>query len=189
MICLTDHDRVALDDVEMIQIGSRLPGWWSKMRLFDPDVRGPGRCIYFDLDTLLLAPFDSLLDIDAEFGNCANFARLAGAPMYRDHLYGSCVMTFAEGWGRDIWERFSNSADEMMERHRAGGDQKAIEELWPNALLLQAQLPDRFFAGHPRPLKDRPEDTAVLIFGGGNKPHRAAQPWIQEEWRRAKRMP
>jgi len=62
MVCLTDTPRAVRDYAEPVQLKMNLPGWWSKMELFQRGIF-PGPVIYFDLDTLIVGPLGSLVDL------------------------------------------------------------------------------------------------------------------------------
>lgn len=179
IICLTDQPE-QVEGVTMLP--ASLPKWWSKMLLFDPRVRGQGRCIYFDLDTVICGDLSPLIHLETQFGICANFTRRAG------HLewpcsYGSCVMTFEEGWGDDIYQAFSEASARIMETSGRYGDQYAIERLMPCATLLQDVLPPNYFVGRREMTSKRPVGAALLIFAGREKPHNTPHEWIRKEWR------
>src|SRR3546814_6635115 len=75
---------------------------WGKMALFSTALRGAGRWVYLDLDTVVAGDLAPLAGWDAgPFGLCANFTRLAGHSAWPCR-YGSCVMSLAEGWGDSV---------------------------------------------------------------------------------------
>lgn len=72
-VCLTDQP-AALPTIETIPITSLeglVPrngvGYWNKMRLFDPAIGLEGRVLYLDLDTLVVADLDPIVDFKAVF--------------------------------------------------------------------------------------------------------------------------
>lgn len=183
-LCLTDQvARVAAAGVPAADIrNEELPGWWSKMKLFDAEYRSricAGRWVYFDLDTVILRSIRPLLDWDGEFGICANFTRLAGNTDW-PCKYGSCVMSFAEGFGATVWERFSRERAAYI-KQCVRGDQEAVERLFPHASLLQGALPPKFFVGYRDLTEERP-DAAVVVFAGKHKPDNSPYPWVREAW-------
>lgn len=164
---------------------SGLPGWWAKMALFDPDLRGGERLIYFDLDTVICGDLSPLAELDCEFGICENFTRLAGNTNWPCH-FGSCVMTFAPGFGGDIFEAFCKRRLELM--RNPCGDQKVIEdicaELGYEPTLLQRVLPPGFFVGYRDLPKHQtpPKGCSVVVFAGSHKPHNTDCAWAREAW-------
>ena len=176
-ICLTDQPET-LEGVEMIPIKG-LSGWWAKMALFSPDVRGSGKCIYFDLDTVIIGDLSPLANIGADFATCANFTK-AVMPKY-PCKYGSCVMVLADGFGADIWRSFMAESQRIIASCKYG-DQQAIEHLYPDAVLLQQVLPDGYMVGRRDFSDERPENAAIMIFAGQHKPHNTPHAWLKEAW-------
>lgn len=171
-VCLTDQPET-LDGVEMI--GVSLPGWWAKMAVFSL----PGKRIYFDLDTVIIGDLSPLAEIDAPFATCANFTRAVN-PAYPCR-YGSCIMVMADGFGDDVWQAFSAESDRIMASCRYG-DQQAIEQLYPDAVLLQDVLPEGYLVGRRDFTDQKPDKAAVMIFAGPHKPHNTPHKWLREAW-------
>ena len=174
IVCLTDQPD-SIEGVEMVQVTGT--GWWAKMHLFNPAIRGKG--VYFDLDTVLCGDIAPLLDYDGPFAICANFTK-AVTKSYPCR-YGSCVMAFPEGFGQDIFDAFMADHDEIV-AHCPKGDQQAIERLYPDAVYLQDVMPPGFFVGYRHFGKQPPAGASVLIFAGNKKPHNTPYRWIKELW-------
>lgn len=182
VICLTDRPQETPEGVEAVDVAAcRLPAWWSKMLLLDPAIRGDGRCIYFDLDTVICGDLSPLLDLEIDFGICANFARLAGA-VHWPCRYGSCVMSFGHGWGFEQFSKFWPIRNEIMAECGRYGDQMAYEQIVPDAPILQDLLPDGFFL-NKRDFANGPEGASVLIFGGAHRPHNSPHQWVRSLWK------
>ena len=187
-LCLTDRlDARALlpVDVRVIDVTSlELLGWWNKMALFDPAIRGLDRCIYFDLDTVIVGDLDPLLEWHGKFGICENFAQLAGVPGW-PCAFGSCVMSFAAGWDSSaIWQGFLSDHTQIM-KECGRGDQQAIERLIPDAWMLQHYLPEDFFINYrdlPKHPAAPPAGAAVVVFGGRNTPANCQVSWVRQAW-------
>jgi hypothetical protein len=179
-ICLTDQpDQIAgVEMIDCLHLGWH--GWWLKMGLFDPDLRGPDRCLYFDLDTVIIDDLTPLAEWGGEFGICRNFTKLAGHPTWPCN-YGSCVMSLAPGFGRDIYRRFSADPQGWV-RRCPHGDQQAIEKLYPRAEYLQDRVPPGYFVGRRDFNSHRPKAAAVMIFAGRHKPHNTPHRWLKEAW-------
>lgn len=187
-ICLTDWNFPKRNDLHFID-GVKFPKWWGKINLFDRMFdNGHSRVLYFDLDTVIVGDLSPLANLDVPFGICANFTRAAGHPNW-PCKYGSCVMTLGPGFGcTEIWEPFVNRQAEIMRRCSLYGDQKAIEELYPNAALLQHLLPINFFLGYrdldkliQGPSSYKPLNTAAVIFAGSHTPEKCTIPWVIDE--------
>lgn len=187
-VCVTDHRGHAPHGwplgVRRMDISHlSLPGWWGKMALFDPAVRGPGRTLYLDLDTVVVGDLAPLADWHGDFGICRNFTQLAGHPTWPSR-YGSCAMVFGPGWGEHVWCTFrARQRAIMLECPK--GDQQAIEALMPEAVMLQEILPPGFFL-HYRDLVAHPTapspGVAVVVFGGRRTPGNFGPPWVRRAW-------
>ena len=171
-VCLTDQPET-LDGVEMVP--APLPGWWAKMAVFSL----PGKRLYLDLDTVIIGDLTPLAEVDAPFATCANFTRAVN-PAYPCQ-YGSCIMVMADGFGADVWHAFMAEKDRIMECCRYG-DQQAIEQLYPDAVLLQDVLPEGYLVGRRDFTDTRPEGAAVMIFAGRHKPDNTPHGWLKEAW-------
>lgn len=183
-ICLTDR-AYQLDNhygVKAIPINRfELGGWWGKMVLFMEGWRYPDRVLYFDLDTVICGDLSPLMDLPIDFGICANFTRAAGIKNWPCR-YGSCVMTFGPEFDGKIWSEFWKDRRAIMARAGHYGDQKAIEELIPNATLLQDVLPHGYFLGYRDLKAEKPPGCSVVVFAGNSKPHNCTEKWIKDEW-------
>ena len=180
-ICLTDRpgDFTGIETIDVSDLGLR--GWWAKLALFALASRSTERILYLDLDMVVCGSLNPLADLNVEFGICANFTRAAGNTKWPCR-YGSCVMTFAPGFGADVWTRFSQKRDELMLKAGNHGDQMVIEWLYPTASLLQDLLPERFFVGYRDLSNDQVPGCSVLVFAGANKPHDCEVQWVKDAW-------
>ena len=193
--CVTDSQVTAFalpSDIRVVNIASyNLPGWWAKMALFLPEVRGgmDGPALYFDLDTVIAGDLDPLARaaFALPFSTCANFTQIRQRRQNQAVTwpcrYGSCVMTFPARYGVDVYKGFEAYSGSWMEKAGRYGDQAVIEALVPDAELLQDHLPRGFFL-HYKDLTDAQPDAArVVVFGGRNKPHNTKTAWVQRLWR------
>lgn len=180
-VCLTDQaqrcDGATFVDVR--EIG--LPGWWAKMVLFEPTWRQRSQIIYIDLDTVIVGDLSPLVGVPGEFAICESFTRLAGNTGYPCR-FNSSVMMIGGGQCAFVWERFERQRGRLMEKHQPYGDQAAIEELYPDALLLQRFVPKGFFLNYRHLTMIPPKGAAMVNFGGTHKPHNCPIPWVQREW-------
>lgn len=176
-ICLTDN-KIQYDGIEMIKVKG-LPGWWAKLALFNPDIRGDGRCIFFDLDTVIIDDLTPILQYEGPFAICRNFAK-AKRPEYICN-YGSCVMSFEHGFGREIYDQFIDKKKKFIRKCRYG-DQQAIEQLYPNADYIQDFCPPGFFVGY-REFTEQKPDGSIMIFAGKHKPDNSELDWVLQSWK------
>lgn len=182
MICLTDRadDVEGVDMIDLSDMG--LQGWFMKLALFCPTIRGRGRCVYFDLDTVIIGNLRPLIDWNGDFGICENFTRAAGNKDW-PCKYGSCVMSFREGWGSDVFREFSRDANGWIDRAGKYGDQWIIERLVPDASILQRELPPNFFIGYREFSDVVPDESSVAIFAGSHKPDNSRFDWVNDYWK------
>lgn len=184
-ICLSDMNW-DIEGVEFVDIRHlNLPRWWGKMALFSPAIRGPGRCLYLDLDMVLVDDITELAKFDGRFGICENFTRLAGNSQWPCR-YGSCAMVFADGWGEEVWQGFQIVREPLMQACHRGGDQRAIEQLVPDATYLQDHVPPGFFLGYRDLHRHKlapPDGTAIVVFAGKHTPETCQVPWVRDAWR------
>jgi hypothetical protein len=183
-ICLTDQpDEVAgVENIDIRAYG--LTGWWAKMLLFHPLIRGHGRVVYLDLDTVIVNSLDRLTRWNGDFGICENFTKLAGHATW-PCAYGSCVMSFADDWGAFVLEKFLDDKERYMSLAGKYGDQLVIEKLVPWAELLQNKLPRGFFLNkrdlHKYP-NHPPFEASLVIFGGSVRPDNCRIEWVKQVW-------
>ena len=186
-LCYTDRPKDlpegwAYVDLNVYPVPMR-EGWWGKMIIFDTMFRGPNNVVYFDLDTVIVGDITPLF-YQAEkhfFSICKNFTRMV-KPDY-PCLFGSCVMTINRKFGDSefyVWNRIHG---DLRERAGKYGDQFAIQELIPDAGILQDDLPANFFVGR-RDFQERLQPgNAVMVFAGKYKPGNSRLPWVKEHWK------
>lgn len=186
LTCLVDsHDRLLrLRDagIRAVSIARlHLPqSWWAKMAIFHPEIRGPGRCIYLDLDTVILGDLTALTQVTDDFAICENFTRAAGNLLW-PCKYGSCAMVLKEGFGVEIWSEYNNDR-EQWHKDCPRGDQEAIQKMYKPS-LLQPQLPLGYFVGYRDLTDEAPQsEAAIIVFGGRHRPHNSRFSWVKDAW-------
>jgi hypothetical protein len=186
-ICFTDRPNdLARFNIAAVDISEmHLKSWWGKMTVFMHGYRKGQRVLYFDLDTVIVNDLSPLVKLKVDLGICANFTRAAG---YLDWpcKYGSCIISLGPSLDGDLFKRFWGDRFEIMARAGKYGDQKAIEELAPNAELLQPLLPPSFFLGYRDLLNFKeapPASCACVIFAGNSKPHNSVNKWVRAAWK------
>jgi hypothetical protein len=176
MVCLTDQpDRC--EWVDFVDITAMdLNGWWGKMALFEGAWRNRSQIIFFDLDTVIVGDISPLLDVPHEFA-------ILASPVSGPYpcKYNSSCMVIGGGRATFVWTKFDKERRRLIAKHAQYGDQKVIEELYPNAALLQNVMPKGFFCNYRHLTMHEPE-AAVVNFGGSHKPHNCPIPWVQKAW-------
>lgn len=162
-----------------------LPGWWSKMELFSPEVRKAwGDTLYFDLDTAITGDLTPIIDY------CQRDYRdpTQGTPFtvlrdfYRPYGYGSGMMFIPAGFGANVWTKFMAS-DAMS---RLAGDQNFLEETCPIANRWQDVVPNAVKSFKPSgfELAAVTPATRVVCFHGFPRPHQLPKDhFMRRYWR------
>jgi hypothetical protein len=175
-VCLTDRPG-ELPGVDCRQIAwdRSLAGWWAKLRLFDPAVGLAGRCLYFDLDVLLLAGAGAVAEFEAPFAIVPD-----GGSAFRPRGYqvvkrfNSSVMAWDAGQYGALWADWSPG-----QARRLWGDQDWIGERLPAA----ATMPLAWFPRLSTPRESwGPEAKVVLCKKPKNAVAAARWPWFAELW-------
>jgi hypothetical protein len=160
--CFTD---MKVEGVECRPLKRKWPGWWSKMELFDPEVRGD--ILYMDLDTVLVGPLDDLTRVNS-LAMLRNFYR--DGKKLKEGLQSS-VMFLPERHRTVAWDLFIQHPAWHMSLYRAGGDQRLLESLWLNtAARLQDLLPGQFVSWKVNCAKGVPPEARVIVFHGKPRP-------------------
>jgi len=161
-VCLSDIDvpceRIALKD--------GLPGWYSKIELFDR-ARFPGDVFYMDLDTIILGPLDDIVR-GHRFTVLRNFWVDAKHPRI-----GSGLMA----WSVDlsaIYTRFQADAQTLMDGANTRdnwGDQGIIQRLTPvPPTKWQDVHPGRVVSWKMHCKAGVPHGASVVCFHGRPRP-------------------
>jgi GT2 family glycosyltransferase len=141
-VCLTDADasKLNLELVdEVIPLEYDLPGWWSKMELFRPELFNGCQVLYFDLDTLIVNNIDDFGGYGGSFMGLRDFNTMTD--------FGSGVM----GWEADSFHKIFyksmrglisqriklgnyRGGDQELIEQMAGGDRQWVQDLFPNKI-------------------------------------------------------
>lgn len=154
-----------------------LPGWWSKMELFNPACRED--IIYFDLDTVIRHR-PRLLDDPIRMP-------LILRDVYRPDGLQSSIMVIPAFFKSAIWRRWCRDGDPqaIMKHYRKAnlGDQAFLEACGKGYWgILQDTYPGEYVSWKADNLEGRPLPTEarVIVFHGEPKPWsvpRARQSW------------
>lgn len=155
------------------EIPVKLEGWWNKLYLFKDGVFALGdRIVYFDLDTVITGPLDSIVAYDGMFAILRDF--------YRHNGLQSSVMLWRNGGPTD---RFWNEWCECGAPKIEGGDQAWIEKFkWKEIDILQDLFPNDFISYKIHCNSTLLHKPKVVIFHGNPRPHEAGG-WVDEVWK------
>lgn len=176
-LCLSD---VPVPDVPTAPLKTKWPGWWSKMELFDPELKGD--FLFVDLDTVFVGDLEDVLTV-GKLTVIGDF--------YREHLGATSAVQSGLMWlpwedRAEVWEYFMRDPEWNMKSclRRDGtdaGDQMLLEHLWlKKAARWQVELPGqvisykrhccRSILGQGLVYKGVPETARVICFHGRPRP-------------------
>lgn len=149
-----------------------LPGWYSKINLFDPDTFPAGsRVIYFDLDVVISGPLNPLAACEEPFIMIREF----NAKPLSGH--NSSVMSWQVPYTSEIFTKFE---DDWV--RRSWGDQECIWAIMGNERIWD--WPDEWVKSYKYHGRGRPHPPApITVFHGDPKQDAVADSWVVEEWR------
>lgn len=164
--CTVPHRFICLSDVdvpcERIPLRSRWPGWWSKIELCAPWVRGD--LFYADLDTMFVG----------DIGDLVTFGRLGiMRDVYRKDGLQSSLMFIPQESKAEIWGTFLARSGRIMRECVAGGDQAFLERFWlKRAARFQDHLPGQIvsYKADVQRLGHVPAEARAVVFHGRPRP-------------------
>ncbi|MDQ0455482.1 hypothetical protein [Rhizobium paknamense] len=165
--CLADCQVDGVTTLPLLHDG---PGWWSKMELFRPDIKGD--ILFMDLDTSIV-------------GDLSDIAAIRELTLMRD-IYRpdglqSSIMVLPEAARAPVWQAWIEQPDHWMRTYEKGGDQAFLERFWlGNAKRFQDLLPGQIVSwkSHVRPAEHDdetgngtvPDNARIVIFHGKPRP-------------------
>jgi hypothetical protein len=144
-------------------------GWWAKIGLFEPG-RFTGRCLFFDLDTIITGCLNDLADYSGEFAMLSDF--------YRPQHLASGVMAWDAEAAGDIFTRWRDFGMPQSDRRGDGG---WIGDMRPNANRLQNLFPGQLVSFKANCREGAPDGARVVCFHGLPRPHQLSD--LFSEWR------
>lgn len=178
-VCLTDQKESLPLDLECIPTYPT-PGifaWWSKLKLFDPNLPVEGRIIYFDLDVLLLGGLYELVEYPGDFciapdGSSPYWKPKDGRKVVK--LYNSSVMVWDHGAYSELYTDWK-----PKEAARLWGDQD-----WIGEKVNVRAMPLEWFPRLSQHTKGdmRPEAKVLLCKKPKNALAASLYPWFAKRW-------
>ena len=176
LVCISD---VEVESVPCIPMPEHWPGWWSKMNLFHPSIRGD--LLYIDLDTVIV-------------GDLSDLASLGRTTMLSDFYYherpASGLMYLTESDRSKVWAAWTADPKEAMRKCMRHGDQQFIGEVLHDAQRFQDVLPGRVVSYkvhvakglNKRSIGDGtvPVGASVVCFHGRPRPWGIREDWVPE---------
>lgn len=179
-VCLTDlvDQRAFGPFVELIPLVHDLPGWWSKIELFRPDVFNKGEpVLYIDLDSVICRNLEKMQGvIDCDLILLRDF--------YRTDKWATGLMGFEAGRFPDIYLEFMLRAEFWMRKYRSGGDQRFLNENFPdlNVRFWQDELPGEIVSYKVHCRDGLPSTARVVCFHGKPRPSEIKARWLPQKW-------
>jgi hypothetical protein len=156
--CLSD---VLIGGVATIPLRWDWPGWWAKMELFRPDLRGD--FLFLDLDMSIVGSLDSFRQI-----NVLALMR----DVYRPGGLQSAIMLLPERDRGLIWQEWIRSPQQWRARYRRGGDQAFLERFWLRKAQRLQDLAPGEIVSYKADVdgKGLPQSARVICFHGKPRP-------------------
>jgi uncharacterized Rossmann fold enzyme len=177
-VCITDNPSGLDGGIEILPLPPGLEKWWGKLYMFKRGLFPDGtRCLFMDLDTLIIGNMQKLADYRGQFATLRDF--------YYPQQVGPAIIAWEAGdFASSVWEEWEAQG---RPRHPMG------DLWWLNNLdqgrfakeidILQDKLPGFFCSYkadcHPYP----PNGTAVVCFHGQPKPANCGEEWVASVWK------
>ena len=150
--------------------------WWYKCWMFSDASGLSGKCLYFDLDIILIKHLDKFIAADNEFKIIHDFNR-SNTTNY--NYSNSSIMSWTHEQQRHIWTKFQSEHRQVQESMH--GDQDYIH--------VQAQnrnwYPDDWaisFKWEYKLNKMFTPQTSAIVFHGKPKPHEVTDTVLEGFW-------
>lgn len=165
--CVTDDPEPIHPDIEIIDAGQPLKGWWAKVWLFSPDLPWAvgERVVYFDLDTAIVGSLDEVVETRG---------------IIRDwHVpgYNSSVMIWDCGEHAAIWSQFRLATVDYLR-----GDQDWITNCAKAGDKWDIFPRDWFVSYRSHAETFPPVGAKAVCFHGRPKPHECGG-WVPDVWK------
>lgn len=192
-VCLTDqpeavlnaasHEPIGVIRIESLhgQVPANGVGYWNKLRLFDPQMAWRGRVLYIDLDSLIVAPLDSIVDFPAALALTEDAFVVERAHLNQDRYgrrlvrrFNSSVMVWDGGAHTDLWTSWTPRVAQAL----------STDQDWIGERAIGAQaLPLAWFPRISRVQPPWPAESKVVLV---KKPkcHVWAEKerWFEQAW-------
>lgn len=166
-ICLTGEDLPGINTIPL----EHKNGWWSKMELCRPDIKG--RVHYLDLDTIIT-------------GNIDFFLNETESLLYRDWLWPdqkeSNVFILNEKERARVWDFWIKDSRSHM--FNFFGDGRVYNYCIGKEIRgIQDKHPGKIFSWKKTDMKSLPNGCKILSFSGKPKPSDFDENhWVKKYW-------
>lgn len=168
-VCITNEK---VPGVECWPNRNNWPGWWVKMELYRPDIRGT--VLYLDLDTVITGSLSNIVAVN-KLTLLRDFYR--DGKRLKEGLQAS-MMLLPEEEREGPWKYFSTHPRSYMETYKTKGEQPLLESYYmSHAQRWQDVVPGQIVSwkvncGGGNAFREPiiPADTRVIIFHGVPRP-------------------
>lgn len=166
-VCFSDRTGYG-DCVRVVPVSGQAWGWYCKLEMFGSNAL-QGRCLYFDLDSLILRNIDDLAAYQGPFAGlgCARSNR----------LFSSGIMAWEAGTVDYIWRDWLKAGKPIL----GSGDDEWIDKVCPHAHRLQHTFSGLVQYKYHRCSKAPPLGARIIYFSRRPKPHDCGG-WAQTYW-------
>ena len=166
-VCFSDRLGYG-EDIRVVPVSGQAWGWYCKLEMLGSKAL-KGRCLYFDLDTLIVRNIDDLAAYHGPFAGlgCARSNR----------LFSSGVMAWEAGSVDYIWRDWLKAGKPIL----GSGDDEWIDKVSPHAHRLQHKFSGLVAYKYHRCQKAPPPGTRIIYFARRPKPHDCGG-WAQHYW-------
>lgn len=180
---------------EWVGVSGPRKSWWYKMQMFDPRYGITGPMLFFDLDIVVVASIDWILDLPLDrFWGVKDFRYLWRADR---HEINSSIMYWDQSRYHWIWEGWTRQ-DRAATIKKFAGDQDYLNSVIPRdqigfldpqkILSYRWQIKDGGWSNHTRSHRSPgaganiPAGSSVIVFHGDPKPHEVHEKSISQHW-------
>ena len=172
--CITDDPEGLAEGIKVIPLPDDLETWWGKLFMFKRGLFEDGaKCVFLDLDTLIIGNIDWLAQYDWKLATLRDF--------YQPNRFGPAVIAWEAG-NSVIWDKWIEAG---KPRHPMG-DLWWINKLNEEGLAVEA-LQDKYpskFCSYKADCKPYPpKGTSIVCFHGQPKPSNCAAEWVGNIWK------
>lgn len=166
-LCLSD---VSVPGVNTLPLANKWPGWWAKMNLFDPALKGD--ILFMDLDTVVVGPLDDVEGI-TDLALLRDFYR--DGKKLKEGL-GSGLMFLPEAARAQVWDEWIANPNFNMRLYARSGDQGLLEKFYLNsAKRVQDLVPGQVVSWKVHCQHGVPQEARVICFHGKPRPWEVGQ--------------
>ncbi|GMF16031.1 unnamed protein product [Phytophthora lilii] len=192
-VCLTDDSEgIELHEtMHILPLSDGWKGWWNKCQLFSSQVSaklrelGHSRCLYLDLDTVIVGTLSDLLMVSPRSGVLALLKTDQMTNEQREGGFNSSIMAWHNENAKSLQFLHSFLQDNVFAVSKyiykfdhwlemAHPQARFLEDIFPGQIVEYRSLDEK--AAMP------PTNASVVCFPLQPKPHTATAQWVAKHW-------